>query len=174
MFGHKKRFHEPFSGQEAWERRLASAAACQPLGGPPAVDGQVDRVQEHAPDPDRQPRARGSRHETGPTVCPTRVGAPQVVQQPKGGRWPPVTEEGLVTADLSALGQGGALSPQRCLYITGLELFHLLVIAASADQRFDAVRWRAEAHRYVCDAVRQVSSTSSSAGKDDYMYARRR
>ena len=120
-----KRFHEPFSGQEAWERRLASAAACQPLGGPPAVDGQVDRVQEHAPDPDRQPRARGSRHETGPTVCPTRVGAPQVVQQPKGGRWPPVTEEGLVTADLSALGQGGALSPQRCLYITGLELLPL-------------------------------------------------
>ena len=95
------------------------------IGGPPAVDGQVDRVQEHAPDPDRQPRARGSRHETGPTVCPTRVGAPQVVQQPKGGRWPPVTEEGLVTADLSALGQGGALSPQRCLYITGLELLPL-------------------------------------------------
>ena len=85
-----------------------------------------------------------------------------------------MTEDGPATADLSALGQGGALSPQRCLYITGLELFHLLVIAASAEQRFDAVRWRAEAHRYVCDAVRQVSSTSSSAGKDDYIDARRR
>ena len=95
-------------------------------------------------------------------------------QQPRGGRWRPVTEDGPATADLSAHGQGGALSPQRCLYITGLELFHLLVIAASAELRFDAVRWRAEAHRYVCDAVRQVSSTSSSAGKDDYMYARRR
>ena len=33
-----------------------------------------------------------------------------------------MTEDGPATADLSALGQGGALSPQRCLYITGLEL----------------------------------------------------
>ena len=74
----KGKFHELSSGHEAWGLlpRLRRGMPATP-GGPPAVGRQVDRDREHAPDSTRQARARGSRHETGPTVCSTSlVGAP--------------------------------------------------------------------------------------------------
>ena len=101
---------------------LASAAACRPLGDrPPSADRSIEigsmlltrldslALVAHAT---RRGRLSARHHWWGP---PSR-------QQPRGGRWRPVTEDGPETADLSAHGQGGALSPQRCLYITGFIL----------------------------------------------------
>ena len=48
-----------------------------------------------------------------------------------------MTEDGPATADLSALGQGGALSPQRCLIHHGvpLSLVETIGLLPSAELR---------------------------------------